>query len=77
MNELEKALAARNKFLEDHPELQSYQNEIDSVMEKVGDDPATRLEAIAQMVEGQMLRLQFTISTLAQTFEGNNNDSEA
>jgi hypothetical protein len=66
---LQKAIKARDDFLKKHPKYQSYQNEIDEIMEKVGPDPGTRLEVLAQLAEGNMIELQVQMGLLNKAIQ--------
>jgi hypothetical protein len=53
--QLQEAIEARNKFLEDHPHLKRYQDEIDHVMDGVGENPAIRMETLSIMMATKLL----------------------
>ena len=53
--QLQEAIAARDKFLEDHPHLKEYQQEIDRIMDGVGENPATRMETLSIMMSTKLL----------------------
>lgn len=52
--ELESALKAREQFLEDHPELQVFQDEIDRILGQAG-GPEDQMMALALLI-GEKLR---------------------
>lgn len=68
-DELKKAIKTRDDFLKKHPRLQKYQDEIDIIMEKIGDDTAARLEALAQLAEGNMIEFQVQLGLLNETIK--------
>jgi hypothetical protein len=76
MDALQKAIKERDDFLKKHPKHKEYQKEIDYIFKQIGNNPEARLEAIAQMVEGQMLRLQFEVYNLNQILEEKANNTE-
>lgn len=56
MSCLEDAIAARDKYLEEHPHLQVFQDEITAILDKV---PAhQRLEVLHQLSLERMLEMQ-------------------
>ena len=48
---LEKATRERDKFLEEHPELQAMQDELIKDFDVFGDDPVANMEIIVNAVE--------------------------
>jgi hypothetical protein len=56
MNYLKEAIAARDKFLEEHPHLQEFQNEITDLLDKVPEHQ--RLEVLHQLVLERMMEMQ-------------------
>jgi hypothetical protein len=56
MNYLKEAIAARDKFLEEHPHLQKFQNEITDLLDKVPEHQ--RLEVLHQLVLERMMEMQ-------------------
>ena len=56
MNYLEKAIAARDKFLEEHPHLQEFQNEITELLDKVPEHQ--RLEVLHQLALERTMEMQ-------------------
>lgn len=57
------AIAERDRFLEQHPKYQSYQNEIDRILDMAG-PPKKRLEVIAMLMEGKLMELQHQLQRL-------------
>jgi uncharacterized protein YydD (DUF2326 family) len=64
MKKLNELIKERDDYIADHPHLKEFQKEIDSVLEKVGSDPKTRLEALAIITEGKVLELQIMLREL-------------
>lgn len=56
MTPLEKAIAERDKFLEDHPNMKEYQKEIDETLDKCREED--RFAVIAMMLSGKLVELQ-------------------
>ena len=56
MNSLQKAIEARNAFLEERPHLKQYQQEIDSILDKC--KPEDRFTVISLLMSGKMVELQ-------------------
>lgn len=69
MNVVKKAIKERDDYIKTHPHLKEYQKEIDYVMEKIGDDTAARLEALAQLAEGNMIEFQVQLGLLNETIK--------
>lgn len=59
---LSRALSARDKFLEDKPHLKAYQDEIDSILDKVPEKQ--RLEVIHMLAANKMVDLQKALGDL-------------
>jgi hypothetical protein len=53
---LTEAVAARDRFLEQHPEHRAYQQEIDRVMDSAGSEQQ-RMSVLAMLMEGKMVEL--------------------
>ena len=51
MTDLEIAIYARNEFLADHPELQSFQDELTETFMNFGNDPDENLDIILQTIQ--------------------------
>lgn len=54
---LEKALAAREQFLEQHPHLREYQAEIDSILDKSGNQQG-RMAVLGTLMQARLLEMQ-------------------
>lgn len=71
---LQKALAAREWFLECHPHLQTYQAEIDRVLDKSGNCKG-RLAVLGTLIQGKLLEMQKELyrlnEILLKTFKSN------
>ncbi len=66
MNELEKAIEKRNKFLQENPNMQEFQNEIDKIMDKT---PAyMRKEVIITLMMSKIQELREQLKLLS-TYE--------
>lgn len=65
MNQLKKAIKARDDFIKKNPKLQEYQDEIDGIMAQIN-NPEGRLEALAQLAEGKIIEFQVAMSELAK-----------
>ncbi|MGO9018446.1 MAG: hypothetical protein ACLQVJ_08865 [Syntrophobacteraceae bacterium] len=60
---LEEALKARERLLKEHPHLQSYQDEIDRILEKtVGFE--NRMAVLAFMIEAKLYEMRDSIAKL-------------
>jgi hypothetical protein len=59
---LQQAIEAREKFLNEHPHLRSYQAEIDAIMDKVPEKQ--RLEVIHQLALEKMMNLKDAMGQL-------------
>lgn len=70
MNELQEAIAKRDKYLEDHPHLKEKQQEIDVILDKCTD--GDRYEVIMTLLLEQMERQAAAINLLK---EGLTNES--
>lgn len=64
---LKAAWDARTKFLEQHPELISFQNEIDSALKEVGWDPIARSYLLQSMLCKASDNLMEKMSELVNT----------
>ena len=53
-----------NEFLEQHPEMKSFQKQIDEVLEKAGDNPENRLTVIFSMMMDSFRSLNSNINEL-------------
>lgn len=60
---LERALAARERFLGEHPHLRPFQAEIDDVLEKSGNHQG-RLAVLGMLIQGKLLQLQLELVKL-------------
>lgn len=56
MDSIQKAVEARDAFLEKHPHLKQYQQEIDSILDKC--KPEDRFTVISLLMSGKMVELQ-------------------
>ncbi|MFZ0929070.1 MAG: hypothetical protein WAN11_10745 [Syntrophobacteraceae bacterium] len=76
---LEEALKAREQLLKDHPHLQSFQDEIDRILEKtVGFE--NRMAVLAFMIEAKLYEMRDSIAKLhAATLkvQGSSNKAKA
>jgi hypothetical protein len=63
--ELQTALAERRRFLEAHPHLQVYQDEIDSVLDKAGNHQG-RLAVLGTLMQAKLLEIQGELCKLNQ-----------
>jgi hypothetical protein len=61
---IKNAVYARNLFLEAHPEMQSYQNEIDEQLKKAGSQH-NRNAMLAQMMRQKLYELELKLKELA------------
>jgi len=53
--QLQNAIAERDKFLEEHPHLQGYQDEVNRIMNGVGENPTLRMETLSIMMATKLL----------------------
>jgi hypothetical protein len=58
------AIAARNLFLEQHPEYLPYQREIERILDKAG-PPEKRLAVLAMLMEGKLLEMKTSLMQLS------------
>jgi hypothetical protein len=61
---LQQAMAARDRFLERHPHLRSYQAEIDRLLDSSGNNQG-RMAVLGTMMQGKLLEMQKELSTLS------------
>ena len=66
MNELEKAIEKRNKFLQENPNMQEFQNEIDKIMDKT--PTYMRKEVIITLMMSKIQELREQLKLLS-TYE--------
>jgi hypothetical protein len=65
---LELALKVRDQFLEKHPDLQSFQDELDRILAKtVG--PENRMKTIAFLIEKKLCELNDSMADLQTSFK--------
>jgi len=55
MTNLEKAIAERDEFLKVNPDLQEYQNTIDTILDKTPE--CQRIEVLSIMITGKLIEL--------------------
>ncbi len=55
---LEKAIRQRDAFLREHPEMQSFQDELTRSFEAFGDDPIINMEIIRDTLASNLNKLQ-------------------
>ena len=55
-NYLHTALRERDAFLQQHPHLKAFQNEIDTLLDKSGNSK-NRLAVLAMMIQGKLVEL--------------------
>lgn len=55
--DLDEALAAREKFLLEHPHLRDYQEEVDRLLDSAGPD-ANRVAVLGTLMQGKLLELK-------------------
>ena len=60
---LQKALAERERFLESHPHLRSYQEEIDRLLDQSGNTQG-RLAVLGMLMQGKLLEMQKELYSL-------------
>lgn len=60
---LERALAERERFLNERPHLRPFQAEIDNVLEKSGNHQG-RLAVLGMLIQGKLLELQLELVKL-------------
>ena len=65
---LQKALAERERFLEHHPHLRTYQAEIDRVLDKSGDHMG-RLAVLGTLMQGKLLEMQKELYRLTEILQ--------
>jgi hypothetical protein len=65
---LQKALAARERFLKRQPHLRAYQAEIDRVLDKSGDTRG-RMEVLGTLLQGKLLDMQRELYKLSQIIQ--------
>jgi len=63
MNTLQEAIDARDKYLEANPNLQSYQDEIDRILDAT--DPKQRMDVLAIMMSGKLMEQKFEFEKLS------------
>jgi hypothetical protein len=73
---IEDAIKERDKYIEDHPHLKDYQKEIDSALEKAGDDTEKRLEVLATMAEGKFIEFQTAVLQLVHLLKDTKGEIE-
>lgn len=56
MNQLQKAIKARDEFLAANPHLQGYQDEINRILDAT--DESQRIEVLGMMMSGKLLEQQ-------------------
>jgi hypothetical protein len=61
---LKEALSKRDAFLQAHPHLKPYQEEIDAIMDKAG-NRANRMAVLGMMLEGKLLELSRHLADLS------------
>jgi len=54
---LEAALAERERFLNENPEMRAYQEEIDTILDKSGDSRG-RMAVLGTLLQGKLLEMQ-------------------
>ena len=64
MNKLQEAIATRDAYLEEHPELKPFQDEIDSILEKC--KPEDRQDALLLMLAGKLTELRDGMNKLKE-----------
>ena len=64
MNELEKAIEKRNKFLQENPNMQEFQNEIDDILEKT--PTHMRKDVVVTLLISKLQELQQNLNLLGQ-----------
>lgn len=62
---LEEAIARRDKFLEENPDLQNFQDEINRVLDKCL-SPAERMDAISIMIGNKLNEFTHTLTDLQE-----------
>ena len=60
---LRKAIAERDRYLAEHPQLASYQTEIDTVLDKSGNQEG-RMAVLGTLLQGKMLEMQNELKKL-------------
>lgn len=62
---LQNALKERERFLNQHPQLQSYQAEIDRLLDNSGNNQG-RMAVLATLMQGKLLELQKELCSLTE-----------
>ncbi|BBO80464.1 hypothetical protein DSCO28_10300 [Desulfosarcina ovata subsp. sediminis] len=62
---LEEALAAREAYLQQHPHMREYQAEIDSVLDKSGNNQG-RMAVLVTLMQGKLLEMQKELYRVTQ-----------
>lgn len=65
---LNTALAERERFLEHHPHLRTYQAEIDRVLDKSGDHQG-RMAVMGTLMQGKLLQIQQELYKLSKILQ--------
>lgn len=73
MPTLEEAIAARDEFLKNNPDMQAYQDEIDDILSKTSEDK--RLEVMALLMATKTVELGNEVAKLQQILVGVANDA--
>lgn len=69
---LQKALGERERFLERHPRLRSYQAEIDRLLDNSGNSQG-RMAVLGMLMQGKLLELQKELCSLNEVLIKNTN----
>lgn len=67
MNNLQKAIDTRDKYLEANPHLQSYQDEIDRVLDAT--DPKQRMDVLSIMMSSKLMEQHAEFMKLKNVLE--------
>ncbi len=65
---LQKALAERERFLDDHPHLRAYQAEIDRVLDNSGDAEG-RIAVLGMLLQGKLVDMQSELYKLSKILQ--------
>jgi hypothetical protein len=65
---LRKAISARDRFIEGHPHLQPYQEEIDRLLDGSGSSQG-RMAVLGTLMQGKLLEMQKELTTLAKILQ--------
>lgn len=71
---LQKALTERERFLERHPHLRTYQAEIDRILDMSGNSQG-RLAVLGMLMQGKLLELQKRLYSLTEVLYENINSN--